>query len=163
MPEPKKYICKCESCKREFDEEEFKLTKDEDKCILHCNKYEDIELSKEFLKKITEIVFEKKVENSIELKSIVFPSVDTNDLNKFNKEKIIFKNCKFQGKIKCFSKSIVPELEFEDCEFESQVLWENTTIEKKISFKSSIFKDDRMLKQGNTIHGAEYQIVPDNA
>lgn len=38
MEEIRKYTCKCESCHREFDEEEFQITKDENKCILHCEK-----------------------------------------------------------------------------------------------------------------------------
>jgi hypothetical protein len=38
MEEIKKYTYKCESCDREFDEEEFQITKDENKCILHCGK-----------------------------------------------------------------------------------------------------------------------------
>lgn len=32
----KSYTCEC--CNRKFDEEEYKLTNDEDKCILHCKK-----------------------------------------------------------------------------------------------------------------------------
>lgn len=38
MEEIKKYVCKCESCNREFDEEEYQITKNENKCILHCEK-----------------------------------------------------------------------------------------------------------------------------
>jgi hypothetical protein len=38
MEEIKKYTCKCESCDRKFDEEEYEITQDENKCILHCEK-----------------------------------------------------------------------------------------------------------------------------
>jgi hypothetical protein len=40
MLEIKKNICKSDSCNREFDEDEFQITQDKDKCILHCKKDE---------------------------------------------------------------------------------------------------------------------------
>lgn len=76
------------------------------------------------------------------MKNIVFPAVDTENLNRFKKNKITFKKCKFQGKITGNNESIIPVLEFIECEFESLILWEDLIIESEISFKDSIFKDD---------------------
>ncbi|WP_419770499.1 MAG: pentapeptide repeat-containing protein [Candidatus Marinarcus sp.] len=154
---------KCSVCNEKFKDEYF--DEKQNKCILHCEKDGEIHQAKEFLKEITKIVYSNE-NKYVELKNIVFPAVDTENLNRFKKEKIIFKNCKFQGKITCTDSSIKPTLEFEKCEFDSLILWEDLTIENEISFKDSIFKDD-FINNGCTfnkevdLEGVIYESVAD--
>lgn len=125
---------KCSVCNKEFEDKHF--DKDQNKCILHCKKDSNFSNAQLFLREIIKITLQ-----NTELKNIVFPAVDTKDLNRFNKNKITFKKCKFQGKITGNNESITPVLEFIECEFESLILWEDLIINNKISFKNSTFKD----------------------
>ncbi|MGD9553573.1 MAG: hypothetical protein AB7D96_08255 [Arcobacteraceae bacterium] len=148
--------CSCKNC-------DLEVFENSDKCILHCEKDSNFSNAELFLQKIIRLTFQKTV-----LENIVFPSVDTEDLNRFKKEKVTFKQCKFQGKITGNKGSITPVLEFIECEFDSLILWEDLIIENEISFKDSIFKDD-CINNGCTFNkkvdldGVIYKSVADFA
>ena len=101
MEEIKKYTCKCESCSREFDEEEYQITQDKNKCIFHCEKtnWEKLDenerkirqqkFNKEFLKFCSNL-------KDGEIKEFHF--YDTfNLLKEIDDDKFFFRQCHFHG------------------------------------------------------------------
>ncbi|WP_419768244.1 hypothetical protein [Arcobacter sp.] len=120
MSEIKKYTCKCENCRREFSEEEFSFTNDENKCILHCekdmyshnnenydelNKYsKKLEYFSDSLKKLA-IEYKKSSEYEngyfLELKKLIYP---LHSFGYFEDINVHFEDCKFINDIVLSSK-----------------------------------------------------------
>jgi hypothetical protein len=113
------YICKAKDkqgdliCNREFDEEEFQISKDEDKCILHCDKamwhkeQDTIIICNENLHNIFYFLLYETFKNfsnkELKLQAIHFPfnSLNPFTFSKFIKEvnpnELYMGDCKFYG------------------------------------------------------------------
>ena len=158
MEEMEKYTCKCESCNREFDEDEYQITQDKNKCILHCEKddwttknnsssdefelgteviyYWDEEKVQKFWNKFKEGIEEKanlsKEDSYYRFHDFIFPKMEQDTFKDytFNCDLVFTKNCIFKGNIDFFQTVFNGEVYFDDCK-----------IKGKVSFGKSIFKD----------------------
>ncbi|ADG92319.1 conserved hypothetical protein [Arcobacter nitrofigilis DSM 7299] len=151
-----KYFCKF--CQCNFNDAEYKITNDKNKCIFHCDKLtwitkddpkdNDYNLSTEivyflnekkiifFWNKFKELVEEEINLSEDELYSrfsdFIFPELEESIFRDYSfKSDLVFnKNCSFEGNINFF-KTI----------FNGKVYFDNCKIKGNISFGKSIFKD----------------------
>jgi hypothetical protein len=89
MNEIKKYTCKCESCNRKFDEKEFQITKNENKCILHCEKNDWYEVddngNKNWDKSKNNItIFWSIFEDNPDIENLIVPPIQNNKFKCFD-------------------------------------------------------------------------------
>ncbi len=146
MEEIKKYTCKCKSCNRKFDEEEFQITKDENKCILHCEKIDgwikyqvdnDIpSIINDGGKYFWEIVLTQKMKkNDYNFSNVVFPY--------FYEEEIDELTHKTKESFNFFDKdeeySFNKEVNFENAKFMSKVNFNKIIFEEKVNFTNAKF------------------------
>ena len=116
------YTCKSERCGRTFGEEEIKLTNDENKCILHCEKINKI--NNKQVNNAMETLFNdnlkaliKKQENNVVLKDIdFFPNNQGADKVLFECNKIEFDKCIFHHSLNETINETI-EFKFKGCIF----------------------------------------------
>ena len=113
MSETKKYTCKCKNCDREFGEEEFKLTNDENKCILHCKKDDWKKDKEQFFSNVLERYIKY---SNYEIVDIHFPFDRLPDYLTENKT-FNFNRCHFKKGINFFNYHKKLELFFMNCFF----------------------------------------------
>ncbi|WP_375722847.1 pentapeptide repeat-containing protein [Arcobacter sp. KX21116] len=170
MSETKKYPCKCKSCKREFDEEEFKLTNDENKCIFHCDKDKWSKSSEEnnFIKEI-EYFWEEVREyiryinsNIIESNYVKCPSFTAKNNKIYLFNEFIFPrtedesgNFMFENKdfLKEYGYVFNKKLYFKNCKFLDTLNFTNVKMQDDIIFENCIFKSkiqfNGLISEGN--------------
>ena len=149
MSETKKIICKCGSCKREFDEEEFKLTNDKDKCILHCEKDENsnVEYFEDSFFKLVSCKYGFNDSNMDEFIKYITTSVYPEDrtygefCDSKLKNKIILSGIKFPFISQSMSNalSLIKNVSFKRCDFIDNPMFstkENVFYFWKCKFKS---------------------------
>ncbi|PUE66066.1 hypothetical protein [Arcobacter caeni] len=145
MEEIKKYTCKYESCNKEFDEKEFQITKNENKCILHCEK--DDSKNMNFWNEFSSYI-DSDSKESIKISNFIFPCVYKENfeelLNK-NYSQISFYECQFNnidlnGMI--FNSNILfkENINFEYTTFEKLAIFKNSNFEKELTFGILIYK-----------------------
>lgn len=129
--ENKPYKCESPTCNRKFDEKEFELTKDKNKCILHSKKN-----TSEYNDKIKEfffVVLQKEDYKDAKYFDIYFP-IFIKEINDFfdKKKDIFFKRCFFLGDVKFYKKVEA----FDNCTFLGEV-----HIGPRDNDKNTYFKD----------------------
>ena len=164
MEEIKKYTCKCESCHREFDEEEYQITQDKNKCILHCEKDENFLINIEYVKEF-HYVFYHFINNISEERRRFYDENGENekDLKKYEIKNFIFPNFKNKTYLRLIDedqnvnifnniteKNI--DVVFENCRFlgdfdlskeiiNFNLIFNNVKINGKLDLSETIFKD----------------------
>jgi hypothetical protein len=163
MEEIKKYTCKCENCNREFDEEEYHITKDENKCIFHCKKDKEFLMNDDYVKKFHEVFYyfidniSKERERFIneagenekdlkkyEIKNFIFPNFKNNTVLCLNEEEEnvnIFNNITEKNIDVVFKNCIfLGDFDFSKEVVNFNLIFKNVCIfEKDISFEETIF------------------------
>lgn len=166
--ENKLYECTCNCCDRKFDEEEYKLTKDKTKCILHCEKsISGRDLTDNFSNILMEYISNEQHydhQKNLILEEINFPNFNPDDIGDFTRkltrsECIEFRHCNFYGEFLgfenfycCFFKciflkniSISNIFNFNDtylfinCKFARNIRFYSAVIDSNI-FENCIFK-----------------------
>lgn len=169
MEEIKKYICKCQSCNSEFDEEEYQITQDENKCILHCNKdnwnindntkffdkfkvyidkYEkDINNQKDILEK--DPYFDYNILMSNDFIEIHFPKIFTSSIfysDFFRKNSLYFNKCVFYSNQRQVIHNFLNTINFKDCIFKEDVDFSSSKFSKSVNFDGSTFEKKLILE-----------------
>jgi len=138
----------CNVCNTKFDEEEKKLTNDEHKCILHCEKdswYKKTATSKNSNYKEYESYFWIKFKNYIdiqnerrcEVRKIQFPKYRgiSFDKEKHNYEELFFTGCTFTHYLDFISELQYKNLTFRKCIFNRPIKFERYVIEHNFLFE----------------------------
>jgi len=162
-----KYTCKtCQEhyCNNEaakhlytFDEEEFLLTKDENRCIFHCEKKEESSNATEY--------FYKKL-NDIDIKSSTYTSYHfPNDSEKFKKHiekkdfEIEFYDCTFN----CLVTSFKNVSSFKFCTFNDKLYLGTRDMEEDVycyecTFKSKVYFSENCEINGDIFENCTFSI-----
>lgn len=173
--ENKLYECTCNCCDRKYDEVEFLVTNDKNKCILHCEKIIDnSEVNKYFWNELSIYIFNKtneishpnikEVKNQIEkeynfdmykyvFNEVVFPSFNFMDNdNKFifdglSKDiNIYFNNCFFLGNIDFSLLNKSKNVNFTSCTFYSNIEFNYQEFEYMFLFENCILEKDLIFR-----------------
>lgn len=164
----KKYKCKC--CDIEFDEEEYKITQDENKCVLHCEKrkHNSTALNEMFYRKMKnlldisisnkkkdlinfEYIFPDNIHRIFEelkkLDSIVFKNCHFYHYVPFLKNIEYFENCTFENGVMVSNREYCKYPYFQECKFKCNIDFDDgkNKSNEKIEFKGRIFKSCEFL------------------
>lgn len=160
MNEIKKYTCKCESCNREFDEEEYEITQDKNKCILHCEKddwYLDTTGKKWNVKYL--IYFWKnlkeKTENEMSIAKAKNPKLIKYNFEEVNLIEMIFPFINYEN-FNFFKELGIKKINFIKCKFKEAITYSNFENVEKLSFKETHFYKNVIFSNENILKEVEF-------
>lgn len=163
--------CKIEDCGRNINKKEYSLTKDKNRCILHCNKSDSfsIEINSLFideLKKLMDYQIRDNIDQQKEIEqdetftynvpwgldfyNIHFPIMKIESLFYFDnmrKYDLYFVNCVFYEEQKKIIYDFKNRISFINCTFKENVDFSNSTFSKNISFEKSTFEKKLILEE----------------
>ncbi|NVJ52826.1 MAG: pentapeptide repeat-containing protein [Campylobacteraceae bacterium] len=170
MSEKKINKCKIEDCGRDIDEKEYLLTKDENRCILHCNKSDSfsIEINSLFIDELNKLMDyqirdnidqQKEIEQDetftfnvpwgLDFYNIHFPimKIALFFFDNMRKYDLYFENCVFCEEQKKVMYDFKNRINFINCIFKENVDFSNSTFSKNISFEKSTFEKKLILEE----------------
>ncbi len=157
------YTCKSENCCRVFDEDEKKITNDEDKCILHCEKndwYDDRLGIRAWINNEKTIFFWEQITDYVDKITDLYNTLsELADMKRKDNEELYeykFYEVKFPlNRDENFLYSLNDELNqsenkhlnliFDNCDFLGDINFKNIFKAKNITFRNSNFYENTIL------------------